>query len=237
MYSLVNCTMMNIFFYKSRIYVLLAFSIFILTACGISRRDQATVVPSFTSFAVLGKGPTQDDVVPSEVGSVLSGNQGAGFTRTDLRAARRVLPDDPGWLVPASEHQICLVRLIYPLIPRVGDTTLGPVPSSRCATEGDARSGRLVETQALMTVGTRPKSTVVIGILPNGITGATIISRGGSGTLVMVINNAYYGVVLDPVSVRFITHDHGQVEHHVIPLTTFNAQNTAPQSRSESDFG
>ena len=70
-------------------------------------------------FAVLDVGPAESDGVDREVSEMLANSVNPEFDKSDIRVARRVLALNLGWLVPAVDGSLCLVRLVYPLITTV----------------------------------------------------------------------------------------------------------------------
>jgi hypothetical protein len=172
-------------------------------------------------FSVFAGSPTSSDALPDEIATQLPQNVDHKFAKADIRDARRVLADDPGWLVPAANAEICLVQLIYPLIPVVHGEVLRPAPSTSCASEASAQAGRLVGTRSLSTSTTRATKTSVTGIVPNGVSTVTIVSARGQQTIADVMRNAYEAVATDPVAVRFVTTSHGKPTTHTVKLATF----------------
>lgn len=58
------------------------------------------------AFVVFNGAPTHDDVIPVEVAAALMRSERPEFATADIRTARRVSANDPGWLLPgnAIEH-------------------------------------------------------------------------------------------------------------------------------------
>lgn len=200
----------------------------ILAACGTTPRIPQKL-PRLPGFVVFDGAPTPDDVIPVEVATALMRSERPEFATADIRKARRVLANDPGWLVPATNGEICLERLIYPLIADIKGAALQPTPSQMCTSESEAQAGRLVETHALLTSGREAKYSTVVGVVPNGVATVTIVSRSGRRISVTVLRNAYEAVVADPVSVRYVMRHRGRLEEHAIPLTSFNSRSASPQ--------
>jgi hypothetical protein len=205
--------------------VLLAALGCVLASCGTVQHNLTTEAVPHPGLAVFDGSPTPADALPPEIIAMLSRSSHPEFGKADIRAARRVLANDPGWLVPASNGEMCLVRLVYPLIAKVHSATLPPIPLHTCATKHSAETGRLVETQSLATSGTRSHDNKIVGIAPNSVATVKILSDRGSDTTVDVIRNAYEAIVVDPVAVLFLTLGHGKVLTHTVPLTTFSATN------------
>lgn len=199
-----------------------------LASCGTTSRNSRRP-PRSPGFAVLNNAPTPDDAIPAEIAAALARNDPPGFDSADIRAARRVLANDPAWLLPATNGEICLERIIYPLIGEVDGVMLQPTRSQTCTSETEAQEGRLVEAQALLTSGTQAKDSKVVGITPNGVATVTIVLRNGRHVPVTVLQNAYEAVVAHPASVRFITRHDGKLEKHSIPLTSFYSRSPSPQ--------
>jgi hypothetical protein len=201
----------------------------LLVSCGAARRSSTTEAVPHAGFAVFDGAPTPADALPSEVVAWLEKSSQPEFDEAGIRASRRVLAGYPGWLVPAANGEMCLVRLIYPLIAAVHGTALPPTPSQTCAPQASAEAGRLVESQSLATSGTRSVQNRVLGVAPNGVAKVTIISSRGRRVTVEVIRNAYETVVEDPLAVEFVTTSHHKSVTHTIPLTSFNGRNVSPQ--------
>jgi hypothetical protein len=199
----------------------------LLTSCGATHHSTVAALPS-AGFAVFDSVPVADDTVPREVATALSQSAHPEFSNADIRAARRVLANSPGWLIPATNGALCLVRLVYPLVASVDGTASAPIPSQTCAPESAAQAGRLVETQSLATSGTQARDAKVVGVVPNGVTTVDILLRHRSSMTVAVIRNAYEAVVAAPFAVRFVTSRHGD-QRVTIPLTTFSTRSRSPQ--------
>lgn len=97
------------------------------------------------------------------------------FTASNIRAARRLVPDSPVWLVPADGEE-CLVRLLSPL---AEDSNFPPAVSQRCATLADAGRGKLVGTRSLTTSGHRAVNSEVVGLAPPGAPWVEVRSKDG----------------------------------------------------------
>ncbi|MGE5700789.1 MAG: hypothetical protein ACM3VU_00070 [Arthrospira platensis] len=172
------------------------------------------------------------EVIPADIALALAENPQPGFNGADLRAAKRVLADEPGWLLPAANGELCLVRVVYPLVSESKGVVLPPARSLTCASEAKIQAGRLVDVQALLTSGTKAKESKVVGVAPNRVSTVTVISRDGRQLPVVVRQGAYEAVVANPVGLSFTTRDSGRLEKHVIALSTFSGQSATPQRAS-----
>jgi hypothetical protein len=188
----------------------------------------SNVVAAPSGFAVLNTSAKPDDVVPKEVSTALAESVQPEFTSADIRAARRVLADEPVWLVPAVEGRLCMVRLVFPLVTGAQGRDLGPIPAQVCASEAEARAGELVSTHSLATSATRRASTSIVGIVPDGVRQVSLISRLGTSTTLPVIRNSYATVALEPASVTFVVDRGGRRVTRMVPLATFRSQSSFP---------
>jgi len=202
---------------------------FALTGC--ARTATTATEPPRVGFTVLRAARTPDDKVPPEVADALAESQQPEFSLADIRASRRVLANTPAWLVRAANGETCFVRLAYPLMTRIDETPLGPIPTHHCVTESTAQAGGLVETQSLATSGTHSRLTKVLGIAPNDVAGVKILTRSGKSLEVAVVRNAYEAVVPQPTAVRFIFFGH-RTSSAVVPLETFRSNRPSPQKES-----
>jgi hypothetical protein len=173
-------------------------------------------------FAVFDGAPTSSDALPGEVAATLSRSVNPEFGKAEIKEARRVLANEPGWLVPAANGEICLVQLIYPLVAKEHGQVSPPATTTSCEPEGSAEAGQLVGTHSLSASLTQATDSNVTGVAPNGVATVKIISSRGRSTSVDVIRNAYEVVVADPVAVRFTTTSHGKSITHTVRLTTFS---------------
>jgi hypothetical protein len=201
---------------------------FLLTSCGATSHRPANEVKPSSRLAVLLNPPSPADAIPNEVTASLEASVKPEFSRADIHAARRVLADSPGWVVPAANGEICFVRLVYPLQVAGQSTTLSPIPSQICASEAEAQNGRLVETQSLATSGTHSRETKILGVAPNGVDAIDIVVSHGSSIILPVIRNAYETIAANPVAVRFIKLRDGRPITHEVPLKTFSATSPSP---------
>lgn len=203
-----------------------------LAACGVQQRDVDEKTQPRLSLAVLAGAPTPDSTLPVDIAASLVRSQQPRFNSANVRDARRVLANDPGWLLPAANGELCLVRVIYPLVARSNGVVLPTARSLTCASEAKIQAGRLVDVQALLTSGTKARESKVVGVAPNRVSTVTIISRDGRRLSVVVRQGAYEAVVANPIGLSFTTRHRGRPEKHVIPLTTFSGQSATPQPGS-----
>lgn len=202
---------------------LLALSL-LLASCGATQRQhRATshIVPR-PAFAVFDGAPSAADAVTPEVAATLSRSIKPEFDNAEIEDARRVLADDPGWLLPAANGEICLVQLIYPVANADHVEALPALPVISCEPQARAQAGELVATHSLSSSVTEAAKIQVVGIVPDGVRTVKIISHAERAPTVDVVRNAYEAVVPDPVSIRFVTAtDHKQITH-VIALVSYS---------------
>jgi len=191
----------------------------VLSACGAARHNAAEALP-VAGFAVFDASPTANDALPAEVAASLRDSLAPEFSSADIRAARRVLALEPGWLVPVSNGEICLVRSVYPLATGGHSKPLPPTIQHSCASDAAAREGRLVATQSLATSLGGSPSARVVGVIPTGVASVTIVSRSGQSTTVAVDRNAYETVIREPATIRFVTVGHARRIKREIPIVT-----------------
>jgi hypothetical protein len=194
----------------------------LLTSCGAAQDRPESATVSRPGFAVFDDAPTPSDALTGEVAGTLSRSVQPEFGKAEIADARRVLANDPGWLVPAANGEICLVQLIYPVIGAVHGEVLPPTPETACQPEALVEAGQLVGTHSLSASLTQATDSNVTGVAPNGVATVKIISSRGRSTSVDVIRNAYEVVVADPIAVRFTTTSHGKPITHTVRLTTFS---------------
>jgi hypothetical protein len=193
-----------------------------LASCGAPQNHARSEIMPSPGFEVFGGSPTSFDTLPTEIAATLSRSVKPEFGRAEIADARRVLANDPGWLLPAANGEICLVQLIYPLIAAVHGEALPPTPVTSCEPEALAEAGRLVGTHSLGSSVTRSADANVTGIAPNGVATVKIIASRGRSVTVDVVRNAYEAVIADPVAVRFIATSHRKAITHAVRLTTFS---------------
>jgi hypothetical protein len=151
-------------------------------------------------LATLEAPAGEGDALPPQVVASLAANVHYEFTPQDLRRARRVLAEQPGWLVPASEGDICLVRVVYP---RVQNGDLEPLVVPSCASRAGIEAGELVEVESHWASAGRPDARVV-GIVPDGVTAMDVESTEHQVTPVPVMRNAFEAIVGNPARAWFV---------------------------------
>jgi hypothetical protein len=197
------------------------------SSCGDTQHTLA-MAPGDGGLAVLDEAWTSSDRLPAEIVTALTQSVRPEFNRADIHSARRVLPLNPGWLMPAVNGQICLVRLVYPLISTQHGIELGPTPSYTCASEAATQEGHLVETQSLATSGTDTRNARVVGVVPNGVSAVTLVSSEGRRTVVPVFRNAFEAIIWKPTFVRFVVRDGNHKVGRSIRLSNFSSTSVAP---------
>lgn len=153
-----------------------------------------------SGLATLEAPAAEGDALPSQVVASLAASVHHEFSAQDLRRARRVLADQPAWLLPASEGEICLVRVVYP---RVQNWDLGPLVVPSCDSRAGVEAGELVEVESRLASAARAKARVV-GIVPDGVTAVDVESTEHQVTRVPVMRNAFEAIVGDPVRAWFV---------------------------------
>ena len=138
-------------------------------------------------------------------------------------AARRVSSTVPAWLVPENDERLCLIYTVNAFRPGSGGRSLPPAVVHQCATVAAATVGGLVVTQSLSPSSRAVTSSMlVIGVVPDGVTGVSIISGDGHQTVVSVRRNFYAGTVVDPTAVKFSGRvGNGRVSRQV-PIVSFD---------------
>jgi hypothetical protein len=199
----------------------------VLASCDSQSQHPATSGRALPRFAVFA-GRRGEGELPSYVAAALAHSRRTRFSAADIDDARRVLPVQPVWLVPASEDKVCIVRIAYPLSGPTPGTGTAPAIGHTCNSEGEAQAGWLVETQSLGSSSSGWRRMKVIGIAPDGVANVTITARHGSTTTALVQNNAYEAVVTGPVSVIFRNHHGQRMVRHVIPLGALPVNIGAP---------
>jgi len=184
--------------------LILAIGLIGLAGCGGSRDGQAASSANPPPFAVLQSPATRRDASSPSVARDVLKARSPTFSITDIRDAREVLAKQEGWLIPAAEGKLCLVRVVYPLVPRSNGERLPPSISQTCASEADAMDGRLMETQSLSTTFAKRLPTRVDGVVPDGVHHVVVRSIGDAKKAVPVVRNAYEVIVVNPRSVSFV---------------------------------
>jgi hypothetical protein len=197
--------------------LILAIGLLGLAGCGGSPNRQAASAAYSPPFAVLQSPATRVDALRPLAAQYLLKARKPAFSITDIRDAREVLSKQEGWLIPAAEGKLCLVRVVYPLVPRSNGKRLPPSISQTCASEADAVDGRLLETQSLSTTFAKRLPTRVDGIVPDGVhhvlVGSTI---DGASKAVPVVRNAYEVIVVNPRSVTFVAEQAGRRRRYIV---------------------
>jgi hypothetical protein len=160
---------------------------------------------SRTRFAVERTRRGPDDALPAQVLETLSQSASPTFTAADELAARRVLANSPAWLVPASDGEACLIRIVQPLVRIEEGRPLPPSVSLICLPEQAAQSGQLVETQSLSLGSANARWYRVVGVVPDTAREIEIVSAHDTRMAITAVRNAYEAVVRDPRAVRFLT--------------------------------
>ena len=174
--------------------------------------------------------------MPSWVVRDLLRDSEPAFTATDIRAARRVLVHQQAWLLPAPGDDLCMARVIDPLVAEIGGQRLHPSVERSCATRAAAEAGRLSEAQSLSTTFRKRIPTRVVGVVPDGVHNVTIHFDGSSAVKVTVTRNAFEDVLINPSAISFTSSTSG--ESHSVPLASVAGTNSAPYNagRAEGPF-
>lgn len=190
----------------------------LLCSCGGARTRAPSAKTEPALPAVLQMPASTEDILPRAVIVSLLESVRPEFNRSDIESARRILPDQPAWLVSAGD-EVCLVRLVYPL---VSGPDLPPFVAHECASPSVVESGGLVTVQALVTSsGTPTPSARVVGVVPDGVSAVTIKCKSGDGVRVAVARNAYEAIVPGPIAVGFLVDARGKTRHVVVPVSSF----------------
>jgi hypothetical protein len=188
---------------RPRLRVLLGVAV---VACAVAGAVVLTRDPGATRVGirptVLGIPGTAEEVLPAAVTEFLSNASEPGFAPADRRKARRVLANQPGWLIPASDGELCLVRVTYP-ISDAGGRDLSPAVSDQCEPTEAVQAGKLVEVQTLGASAAAAPMRLVVGIAPEGVSVVKIEAKNGSVASVPVNQNAYEATVRMPTRVLF----------------------------------
>jgi hypothetical protein len=197
--------------------------------CSCASELRARAPQRVEGFSVLAEPASADDALPAQIAEALEPSAGSGFTRADLMAARRVLPDSPVWLLPSAGGELCLAALDYPLVRQDGPNVLPPVPSSSCSTIPEALAGRLVVTRSLgTTVRTARGLAQVYGVVPDGVDRVQVFFRHGRTVSTEAIRNGYEFVVADPEGIEFRTRRAGRSLTETVHLTMPSLNNAVP---------
>jgi hypothetical protein len=196
--------------------LVLAFGLIGLAGCGGSRNRQAAGSARSSPFAVFQSPATRRDALPPSMARYLLTASKPAFSITDIRDARKVLSKQEGWLIPAAEGELCLARVVYPLLPTNNGKRLPPSLSQTCASETEAVDGRLLETQSLSTTFAKRLPTFVDGIVPDGVHHVVVRSIGDASKAVPVVRNAYEVIVVNPRSVTFVAEQAGRRRRYIV---------------------
>lgn len=199
-----------------------------VAGCG-SADDPPLATSSQSALDVLRAPRSNRDAVPPwVVRHLLTKGEEPALSITDIHSARRVLPHQKGWLVSAPEDELCLVRVVYPLVFEIDGEHLPPSVIRSCSTEAAAEAGRLFETQSLSTTFAKRMPTRVDGIVPNGVPQVTVRFAGSGSKKVAVKRNAYETIVINPRSVSFVAKRTGRWQRYVIPLPSVAGASPTP---------
>lgn len=216
--------------------VISGLSSYLLCACGDDWRAPPKPSRLPVGFSVLTQRANADDLVPKQVAEALKQSIQPGFTKFDILAARRVLPDTV-WLVPAANGELCVARLEYPLIAKLHGMQLTPAAAIACVVQPAALAGKLVVTRSLATAARgAPAPTQVLGIVPDGISNIRVVFRHGRTVLVNVIRNGYEAIINGPERMNFQIRRAGKDVNETVRLLTPSFHNAAPSSQSGQAF-
>jgi hypothetical protein len=179
-----------------------------------------------THFAVFDAAWSRNDVLPPVVVASLR-EDGEQFT-AKMFVRQVVAGSDPGWLVLTPNHELCLVRLIYPLVLGL---SLPPLTSKICDSEEWAESGHLVETQSRVVQVGEPARNIVVGVVPDGVAAVRIQERDGHMIITSVTRNAYETLTMYPRSVEFVS----KGRRFVLQLSSFDGGHYVPST--DNAFG
>lgn len=174
-----------------------------LFACGSDQRvSKPESAPA--GFSVLAQKAGPDDVVPGQIAEALAQSTRPEFSKADIAAARRVVSDNPVWLIPAVNGELCLARIVYPLVARSHGAPLPPAPAIACDAQTAALDGKLVVTQSLVTTAQGALGpSRVLGVVPDGASAVRVVFGHGQSASVEPIRNGYELVVEDPERLLF----------------------------------
>jgi hypothetical protein len=184
------------------------------------------------ALSVLDSPATGDDTLPAQVVTFLSDASEPEFSAEDRRQARRILANDPGWLVPASGGELCLVRVTYPASMNARNGGLAPAVSDRCLPQEAVEAGQLVEVATLEASVVAGPTRIVVGIVPDGVSAVDVKSASGGTSTVPVDRNAYEVVTRAPTLVRFRQPAGETSVPREIMLPPIRSAHAAPSSNS-----
>ncbi len=204
---------------------------FLCVSCG--GTDGVTPWDRSAGFSVLSEPGSADDSMPPQLNEALELSTEPEFTRLDVALARRVLPEDPVWLVPDAGGGLCLATLDYPLV--LAARPLPAVPSYSCSTRPDSLEGKLVVAQSLTTT-TRSahRPTSVYGVVPDGVDQVRVRSGDGRVATSTVIRNGYAAVVDDPERVEFRVRRGDRFIAYSVRVVTPSFKGSTPSSHAAS---
>lgn len=139
-----------------------------------------------------------------------------------------MLSDQQGWLLPAPESDLCLVRVVYPLVPEINGESLPPSASRECSSEAAAEAGRLFGSQSLSTTFVKRLPTRVDGIVPDGVHYVTVHFAGDASKKVAVVRNAYEVIVINPHSVSFLATRTGHRQRYIVAMPSLTGAKKQP---------
>lgn len=214
--------------------ILTALSSCLLCSCAISRPAHKSLQFA-EGFSIFAEQASADDAAPRQIVEALEASTGPEFGRADVAAARRVLPDNPVWLLPSANGELCLAALDYPLVKQPGGDALPPVPSYDCSTMSNALAGKLVVTQSLETTArTVDGSERVYGAIPDGVEKVLVFFGHGRKTSTPVIRNGYEIVVDDPERIEFQVRRAGRLVTESVHLITPSLGTASPAPQDPS---
>lgn len=177
-----------------------------------------TVRVSHPYFAFFDSTATQDDVLPPSLSPLLLE---AGEHVSPQPTARRVVAGiNPAWLVVSLNGHLCLMQLIYPIVPVVSGQSAPPIASKSCASENEAVEGNLVTTDSLVAEAGARERNIVVGIVPDGVATVKIRETDGRAFIIRVARNAYEALISHPQSVEFLYAG----AWHVVPVKSFSSK-------------
>jgi len=176
-----------------------------LSSCGAGAQTSSPAKASAVAlpFHVLHRPASRGDIIPRAFAANLQKSDESPITPRDVAAARRVLQHDPAWLLPAEGEEVCLARVLYPLVSAVRGGHFPPILTHICKSVRAAELGELVEVQTLSTSTSHVGPVRVIGVAPDGVATIVIRATGGRSTRAPVIDNTYEAVVVHPTAVEF----------------------------------
>lgn len=198
-----------------------------LSGCG---TDDVSQPASYgrPAFGVFHTVRSKADVLPTwAISRLLEIHEKPFLSSRSLRAARRVLSHQEVWLVPA-EGDVCLVGVVYPLVPEMNGERLPPSVGRLCLSEAAAEKGQLFEVRSLSTTIARRLPMRVEGIVPDGVHRVTIRYLRGASRTEAVTRNAYEATVVNPHTLSFVTDTGGQPKRHVISLPSVAGASPTP---------